>query len=203
MKSLTSTWLSATSLILACCLASHGQEKKEADSPGAEQAAELEAWAAYGTPGEPHKHLQKLAGEWKTVTKSYQPGADDPVETVEGTAKFESILGGRFVRQTFKSTHLGMPFNGVGIMGYDNAKKKHVGTWIDSMGTGILTTEGDYDPDTHTATEFGTSSSPQGPMKFKMLTKYADEDNFTFTLYLLPGEDQEVKMMEIEYTRKK
>jgi hypothetical protein len=31
-------------------------------------------------------------------------------------------------------------------MGYDNAKKKFVSTWIDNMGTGMMTAEGEWNP---------------------------------------------------------
>ena len=43
-------------------------------------------------------------------------------------------------------------FKGHGMEGYDNAKKKFVGTWIDNMGTGIMMSEGDYDPSSKTFT---------------------------------------------------
>ena len=36
-----------------------------------------------------------------------------------------------------------MTFKGTGIEGYDNGKKKFVGTWMDNMGTGIMMSEGD------------------------------------------------------------
>ena len=45
-----------------------------------------------------------------------------------------------------------MQFKGMGIEGYDNAKKKFVSSWIDNMGTGIQFSEGTYDPATKTFT---------------------------------------------------
>lgn len=32
----------------------------------------------------------------------------------------------------------------MGIMGYDNAKKKFVSTWIDNLGTGIINMPGEW-----------------------------------------------------------
>jgi hypothetical protein len=33
---------------------------------------------------------------------------------------------------------MGMPFQGRGYTGYDNVKKKYVGTWMDSFSTGVM-----------------------------------------------------------------
>ncbi len=33
---------------------------------------------------------------------------------------------------------MGMPFEGMGIDGYDNLAKQYVSTWVDNMGTGIM-----------------------------------------------------------------
>ena len=43
-----------------------------------------------------------------------------------------------------------MQFKGMGVEGYDNVKKKFVGSWIDNMGTGIQFSDGTYDPATKT-----------------------------------------------------
>ena len=45
---------------------------------------------------------------------------------------------------------MGMPFQGMSTMAYDNGKKTFMSTWIDNMGTGILETEGTYDAGTKT-----------------------------------------------------
>lgn len=55
------------------------------------------------------------------------------------------ILGGRFLQQEVNGEMMGMPMNGIGITGYDNLKKKYVGFWIDNMGTGMYTMEGEMD----------------------------------------------------------
>lgn len=193
--------LLAFCVTLICTLSATAQEK-ENPSAEAAQDEEMEAWIKFATPGEEHKYLQKLVGEWKTVTKSYEPGADE-AQVSEGTAKFESLLGGRYIRQTFKGSMGGMQFEGIGVTGFDNSKQKYVSAWIDSFGTGIMRSEGEYDEKTHALTEIGTSSSPQGSMKWKMVTRYTDEDHFTMAMYLLPPEAEAVKMMDIEYTRVK
>ena len=45
-----------------------------------------------------------------------------------------------------------MPFEGMGIVGYDNLLKKFVSVWIDNMGTGLMPGTGTYDAATKTYT---------------------------------------------------
>ncbi len=164
-----------------------------------EQAAVEKAWMAFGKPGQEHQQLQRLVGKWSTVTTTFGPTGPSKSE---GKAEFESLHGGRFVRQTFEGEMEGQKFTGTGVSGYDNAKKKFVGAWIDSMGTGIIRFEGTYDVKTNTLTETGVGSGPFGEMKWKTTTQYKSADEFLFTMFMLQGE-KEMKMMEIVYSRKK
>lgn len=157
------------------------------------------AMEAFAKPGQEHKHLQRLVGNWKTETKSYFPNPEKPTAS-EGTSSFRPLMGGRYVQQNVRGTFDGKRFQGQGLMGYDNSQKKFVGTWIDNFGTGIMTTEGTYDEKTHTMHETGESPSPIGIMKFKMTTKYESDDKFVFTMFMVQG-DQTQKMMEMTYTR--
>lgn len=193
-------------LTLACVDSASAQDKENSPPPEA-QVEEMQEWIEYATPGEPHKYLQTLVGEWKTVSTTYHARLDNPIVS-EGTAEIESILGGRYIRQKFRGTFAGQRLEGIGITGYDNKQQKYVGTWIDSFGTGIMHNVGEYDPEKHVLTEISTGSSPQGPVKMRLVTKYHSNDRFTMTMYMLPAADdnkdaKEVKTMRIEYTRKK
>jgi hypothetical protein len=50
---------------------------------------------------------------------------------------------------------MGQPFHGIGFTGYDNLKKKYVMSWMDNAATGIMYSEGTYDPATKTFTYVG------------------------------------------------
>ena len=58
------------------------------------------AWMEFMTPGSYHEMMAKSVGEWKTVTKFWMDPNAEP-QVIEGTAKTESLLGGRY----FKTTH--------------------------------------------------------------------------------------------------
>ena len=72
--------------------------------------------------------------------------SDANAETSRGTCKNVMVYGGRFLEQTYQGDFNGKPFEGKGVMGYDNIMKKFQGVWYDSIGTGIMTSTSTYDP---------------------------------------------------------
>jgi hypothetical protein len=91
----------------------------------------------------------------------------------------------------------------MGMDGYDNVKKKFVNTWGDNMGTGIMMAEGDYDPATKSLTYTSEMEMMPGmKTKVRSVVKLTDKDHHAFEWYEDRG-GQEVKTMEINYTRKK
>jgi hypothetical protein len=101
-------------------------------------------------------------------------------------------------------TSLGQPFEGMGIIGYDNGKEEYIMLWIDNMGTGFMTSAGQYDPAAKTLTEQGQISCPvKGQMPFRGVTTMIDNDHYTYEMFS-PGDDgKEFRVMEILYTRSK
>ena len=96
-----------------------------------------------------------------------------------------------------------MTFKGHGMEGYDNVKKKFVGTWMDNMGTGIMMSEGDYDPASKAFTYTGEFEMMPGmKTKVREVIKLTDKDHMVLEWYEDRG-GKEAKTMEIDYTRKK
>ena len=159
---------------------------------------------------ENHKLLADLAGSWSTSVKMMEPGKEPSVS--KGNVTFKSTMNGRFV----VGDHTGsmkMPgadgkmkdfaFKGMSVDGYDNVKQKFVSSWIDNMGTGIFTFDGTYDPATKTLTYTGEMEMVPG-MKtpIRSVVKITDKNHHTFEWYENRG-GQEMKTLEIDYTRKK
>ena len=132
---------------------------------------------------------------------SYFPNPNAPKVTT-GRASFRMILGGNFVQQRFFGEVEGKKYQGIGVAGYDTAKKKYIGTWKDSLNTGIMHTEGTYDAKSNTLKETGEMSTPNGTMKTKNTTKYVDKNTFIFTMYVVT-KGGEQKAFSIKYTRSK
>jgi Protein of unknown function (DUF1579) len=163
-----------------------------------------------GKLNENHKMLADYDGSWTyTVTMWMSP--DAPPMKSNGTAVRKSFMGGRFIQMDVTG-NMKMPgadgklkdveFKGHGMEGYDNVKKKFVGTWMDNMGTGIMMSEGDYDPATKTFTYTSEEEMMPGmKTKVREVLKMVDKNHMNLEWYEDRG-GQEVKTMEINYTRK-
>ena len=157
---------------------------------------------------ENHKLLADLAGSWSTSVKMMEPGKEPTVSN--GNVTYKSIMNGRY----FVGDHTGsmkMPgadgkmkdftFKGMSTDGYDNVKKKFVGSWVDNMGTGIMFSEGTYDPATKTFTYTSEFEAVPGmKQQIREVIKVTDNNHHTLEWYENRG-GQEVKTMEINYTR--
>jgi hypothetical protein len=168
-----------------------------------EQQEMMKAWQEYMTPGPMHKMLASYAGNWKSEIKQWMDPSQPPI-TTEGTSVNEAILGGRYLMSKHKADVMGMPMDGIEVIGYDNAKKKFVTTWMDNMGTGIMFSEGTMDEETNTITYSGVSTDPMGnEVKIIQKIKYIDNDNTSMEMFMDMGDGKEIKNMEMKSTRVK
>lgn len=173
------------------------------DGAAPDHAAMEQAWMALGQKNEHHARIAKMAGTFDCEVKHYmEPGA--PPMVSKGTSVQTLIHDGRFLHQEFKSDMMGQPFTGSGDWGYDNATQKYVGSWCDSMSTGIMMMTGTYDDATKTYTSTGHMNGPGGTKcLMREVSHTISDDQFTFEMYMTMPGMPEIKAMEITYTRKK
>lgn len=192
MKRITST---ICSLLFMGCLV-----KVQAQSE-----AEMKAWMAYMTPSDMHKMLAKFNGEWTgEVTMWMAPDAPATTSTVATTNKM--VMDGRYQVSTHNGNFGGMPFEGMSTVAYDNAKKVFISTWIDNMGTGLMTMEGVWDGTAKMITFKGKMVEPTTgkEVNVRETFKIVDDNNQVMEMYGSdPKTGKEFKSMEIKYTRKK
>ena len=120
----------------------------------------MKAWRSYITPGDVHKMLAKDDGEWnEEITLWMAPGA--PPTKRPATVTNRMIMGGRYQESRHTGNFMGMPFERFGLVGYDNAKKIFVSSWVDNMGTGMMFVEGKWDNQTKTIHFTGKSTDPR------------------------------------------
>ena len=115
------------------------------------------------------------------------------------------FMGCRFLEVLFVGTFMGQLFTGLGYTGYDNVTKKYVGTWMDSMGTGVMNYTGTMGAD---GKSYVYTASMPDPTTGKMTTTkekmtVTDADHHTFEMWGAGPDGKSFKMMEIAYTRKK
>jgi hypothetical protein len=164
----------------------------------------MKAWMAVATPGEAHKKLEPIVGTFDVKTTSWMAPGKPPEEST-GTSENKWILGNRYVEQTVSGTMMGQTFSGVGFTGYDNYKKKYVGTWMDTMGTMIMMSTGTMDASGKKLTSWSVMDDvvAKKPAKIKSLLTILDNDHHKFEMWG-PGPDgKTLKVLEINYTRTK
>lgn len=167
-----------------------------------DKAAMMEIYQKLGTPGEPHELLARMAGSWKTRTRSWMAPGTPPIDS-EGSSEQKMILDGRFLYQEFTGDMMGAPFVGIGISGFDNHKQKFVSTWMDSMATGIFVFEGNADKDGRSIIQRCSTDDPiRGPITWQSVTRLVDDNTHQFEMYIIDQNGHEEKMMEISYIRR-
>lgn len=196
---LAATVLVAFTATLAAAAADDPKAKATAD-----QQAEMAAMMKAATPGDAHKKLTPLIGTFTCDVKMFmQPGA--PPTGGAGVSENAWALDGRWVEEHFTGTFMGMPFSGIGYTGYDNIKKKYVGTWMDSMSTAMMVSSGVADADGKSYTFTSSMDDPMtgkaSPVKEKMTV--VDDDHHTLEMWGAAPDGKMFKMMEISYSRKK
>jgi hypothetical protein len=220
MKRLTLVACAAVFLFAACSDDKKAEEKTASetmsDSPKTDEKKEqawipidsatgMNAMMTAGAPGEAHKMMAKGNGKWDAdITIWMANGA--PGTMAKGTSVSTSLFDGRYQQSKFSGNMMGMPFEGLATMAYDNTEKKFVSTWIDNMSTAIMTTTGVWDDASKSMTLTGEQKNPANGIMctIKEVMTMPDDNHQIMAMYGPdPQTGKEYKMMEIKYTRKK
>ncbi|MBK7558218.1 MAG: DUF1579 domain-containing protein [Chitinophagaceae bacterium] len=169
-----------------------------------DSAAMVKAWGDFKTPGDMHKWMAKTNGSWEgEVTQWMDPNA--PPAKSKASITQSSALGGRYVISKYSGSMMGMPMEGISTLGYDNAKKLFVNTWVDNLGTGIVQMSGTYDEATKTLNLKGFQTDPmtgkESDIREELTT--IDNDSYTMIMYGAGMDGKEMKFMEGLLKRKK
>ena len=169
-----------------------------------DSASMMANWINFSTPGEMHTMLAKFDGVWNTeITMWPMPG--DPPITAKGLATNKMIMGGRYQESNNSGDLMGMPFEGLSIIGYDNARKIFISTWIDNMGTVSMNMEGPWNSTTNTITFKGSAFDPitMKEANYIELLKIIDDNSYMLEMYAPdPVSGKQYKNVEVKYIRK-
>jgi hypothetical protein len=178
----------------------------------ADMQAMMQKWMASVKPGENHKWLEKtFVGKWNTTTRmNFDPNA--PAMETKGTAEFHMINNGRILIYEAKGQMLmpdasgqmkPIPYEGMGMFGYDNYRHMFVGNWSDTTTTAILQMNGALDPAEKKLTFYGPMDEPMLDVvarTCKYVFTFESDTKFTFQVYDLHAGDN-YKAFEISYER--
>ena len=162
----------------------------------------MEIYKKVGTPGEPHKLLAKLEGNWTTRSRGWMEPDKPPVEST-GTCEQRIILDGRYLRQEYAGDIMGQPYTGINLLGYNNHTMKYESVWLDTMNTALYYFVGTASPDGRIITQECSYDDPvSGPSVWRTVTKFKDDNTYEFETFLTPKGGKEEKMMEMTIERK-
>ena len=168
-----------------------------------DSATIAKAWQDYATPSKAHEMLAKDNGTWDAELTFWSP--DNPQEMKStATVTYKMIMGGKYQEGTYSGDMFGMPFEGKGMVAYDNATEEFVSTWIDNMGTGMMVTKGKYDEATKTSTFYGEMVDPvtKKAKKVKEVITYIDDNNQKMEMFDVSEDGKEFKSMQVVSKRK-
>lgn len=160
------------------------------------------AWMAYMTPGDVHKMLAKSDGQWKEDVTWWMAPGTQPMQST-ATCTNTMILGGRYQQSVNNGNMMGMPFEGIGLLGYDNAEKVFNYTWVDNMGTGTMNLKGTWDQSTKAINFTGSMIEPTTgkATSIRQVFTMIDDNSQLLEMYTNGPDGKEYKAMEIKFTR--
>ena len=189
------TYFGGVALVCGAILgaaALNAQDAGNAPAMSPEEQAMMEKWMEYATPGAHHEHLAKKVGTWDLEISHWMaPGA--PPETSVATAEISMILGDRYLLEHVQGTTMGMPFEGFGVTGYDNALKVYQNIWIDNFGTGMMTGDAKIVGDDKME-GWSELIDPMtgGPMKMHSVGTDMGDDKFMFEMFTVMPDGSEI-----------
>lgn len=201
------------SIVLACLFvlvilsSAFAQDKPAVGTAGTmspDEKAMMDAMMKAATPGANHEMLASIAGDWTFKNRMWMNPAAPPTEST-GTVTYTTLLGGRYVQGQYRGDMMGTPFEGVGLMGYNNTSQRFEATWVDNMDTMIMYMTGQYDAATKTLTYTGQMDDPVKPgttVKVRQVVRLVSPDAHVMEWYETRN-GKEVKTMEVTYNRAK
>lgn len=142
--------------------------------------------------------LAKDVGTWDADLVVQQAPGAEPSRT-KGVSRNRMECGGRWLVVDFTADS---GFTGHGVYGFDPAKGRYVGLWVDNMRSFAAVSEGTWDADARTMT-FVTEAAVQGrSLRWREITT-TEADGLQTMVTLFPGPDgTEHEGIRITYRRR-
>lgn len=194
----------AVALVAATVVVTTAMIAPQDEKPGGgemTQDEQMKAWITANQPNDHHKKLQEMVGEWSAENTHYNPDGSVMSKTSDSAVN-KSILGGRYILQHYSGDFGGMPFEGVGMMGFDNGKNEFVHVWFDNFSTAPMVSRGKAGKNPNQTTTFSEMPGPTGEMmRMEWVSTIASKDEHELEMWASTPAGR-VKQMHIKYKRK-
>lgn len=167
-----------------------------------------------GQPGEMHRRLDSLVGDWDVEMIFYIAGGSVAKPLVAGgmSCHREWIAGNRHLRDVTQGSVAGNPYYRLGILSYSNMDKRYEWNTVDALNSNMMTykgarSSGSLTGDIVMSGEF-TDQGVLGDayigktIRQKTVIKIASADNHVFELYFTPPGEKERLVSTASYTRR-
>jgi hypothetical protein len=146
------------------------------------------------------KVFEKDVGTWDAEVAFFAaPGA--PPHLSRGVAESRLIAGGRWLVTDFKNATTG--FEGHGVFGWDQARGRYTGVWVDPARTSLVVADGAWDEAKRAMTFSAEAQFGDKKVRWREVTETKDADTQIFrSLFPLPG-GGEFEMMTVTYRRRR
>jgi hypothetical protein len=133
--------------------------------------------------GAKHALLKDFEGTWD-VTGKFWPEKDGPPLEGKFTQTAKLRCNGLWLIYSTQGELGGKPYEGHGVMGWNEQKGKYVDTYVDVRSDSLDTFEGTWDDATKTLTLTWEGVSAEGaPLRFKTTAELKDPDTQVMTSY--------------------
>lgn len=158
-----------------------GPSQEDAARPTGFDPAVMEKMVALATPGEEHAELAKHVGSWD-ISYKMRMAPDAEWMEIEGTSEAREILGGRYVLEEIDMNVMGMPTQGIQILGYDKMADEYTALWMDTFSTWWIQSSGNREDDGKIVLT-GTMRDVAGERPFRQVILPKDDDSYAFEMY--------------------
>jgi len=155
-------------------------------------------------PTKEHELLRQFAGEWEMTAETVPAPGQDAIKC-SGTESAK-MVGGFWLVSRNESSMMNMPVSNLLTIGYSPTAKKYVGTFVCSMDSTLWKYEGTMDATGKALTLETSGPSPMDPTKiakFRETLELKDKDHKVFTSLMQNEEGKWVKIVTMDYRRKK
>lgn len=156
----------------------------------------------YGMPGPMHRMLELQEGVWNETAMLYSAPGAKPV-TIEQQVFNMMTMEGLFLQSTHIAMVNGRPFKAISTTGFDNTRNIFMNTWMDNMSSGMVYSEGTFDPKKNLITYTGQmqTAGSNRPIPFRQEVVFTDKDNMVVRTYMTGIGAVEYMSMEAKMTR--
>jgi len=148
--------------------------------------------------------LARLAGDY-TWTSTFDVGDGSPPMSSTGTARFTSILGGRFLQHEESGGMAGMPYDALKLYGYNASAERYEGLWLYTGSTAMMNMTG-ASRDGGKTVQFDASYALDASgalMEFEITLAEIDADQFSIQLAFKAPEGAPTSKLKATYSRKR